>query len=73
MKNIGLFDMERKFHRLSNGRFATREMAYAEHQNTENKRLRFELEKYKRMYLAIVKDNQRLRRLLYDKNKGTND
>lgn len=73
MKQLELFEVHKKFHRLSNGRFATEEMAYAEQQNVENKRLRFELEKYKRMYLAIVKDNQRLRRMLYDKNKGIND
>lgn len=65
MKQLELFHMERPVHRLNNGRFATKEMAYADKQNVENKRLKFELEKYKRMYLAVVKENSRLKNELY--------
>lgn len=65
MKQLGLFKTERPVHRLNNGRFATKEMAYADKQNVENKRLKFEVEKYKRMYLAVVKENSRLKNELY--------
>ena len=34
-------------------------------QNDENKRLKLEVEKYKRMYLAVVKENTRLKNELY--------
>lgn len=43
--------------RRSNGQFATREMAYADKQAEENRRLRYEVEKYRRMYLSVAKDN----------------
>lgn len=65
MKQLGLFKTERPVHRLNNGRFATKEMAYADKQNVENKRLKFEVEKYKRMYLAVVKENTRLKEMIY--------
>lgn len=61
MKQLELFHMERPVYRLRNGRYATKDMAYADKQNAENQRLRLEVEKYKRMYLAVVKENRRLK------------
>lgn len=61
MKQLELFTMERPIHRLRNGRYATMEQAYFDKQIEENKRLKFEVEKYKRMYLAMVKENIRLK------------
>lgn len=61
MKQLELFQMERPVYRFRNGRYATREMAYADKQESENKRLRMEVEKYRRMYLAVVKENIRLK------------
>lgn len=61
MKQLELFTMERQVYRLRNGRYATREQAYFDKQIEENKRLKFEVEKYKRMYLAMVKENIRLK------------
>lgn len=58
--------MERPVYRLRNGRYATKEMAYADKQNSENQRLKMEVEKYKRMYLAVVKENTRLKEMIYD-------
>ena len=49
-------------YRRSNGQFATREMAYADKQAKDNKRLLFDVEKYKRMYLSVVKENGELKR-----------
>lgn len=66
MKQLELFKMERPVYRLRNGRYATREMAYADKQMFENQRLRLEVEKYKRMYLAVVKENSRLKSMIYD-------
>lgn len=66
MKQLELFKMERPVYRLRNGRFATKEMAYADKQMVENKRLKMEVEKYKRMYLAVVKENSRLKSMIYD-------
>jgi cell shape-determining protein MreC len=60
MKQLTFFEMERPVYRLRNGRYATKEMAYADKQNSENQRLKLEVEKYKRMYLAVVKENKRL-------------
>jgi hypothetical protein len=57
-----LFKEQKQTYRRSNGQFATREMAYADKQATDNKRLSFEVEKYKRMYLAVVKENSVLKR-----------
>jgi hypothetical protein len=57
--------MERPVYRLRNGRYATKEMAYADKQNGENQRLKLEVEKYKRMYLAVVKENTRLKEMIY--------
>lgn len=65
MKQLELFKMERPVYRLRNGRFATKEMAYADKQMVENQRLRLEVEKYKRMYLAVVKENSRLKNEIY--------
>lgn len=39
-------------------------MAYADKQAKDNKRLLFDVEKYKRMYLAVVKENSKLKRKL---------
>lgn len=72
MKQLELFHMERPVHRLNNGRFATKEMAYADKQNVENKRLKFEVEKYKRMYLAVVKENVKIKREIYESKKSKN-
>lgn len=54
--------VEKTTYRRSNGRFATKEMAYADKMANDNKRLSFEVEKYKRMYLAVVKENSKLKR-----------
>lgn len=67
MKQLELFHMERPVYRLRNGRYATKEMSYADKQESENKRLKFEVEKYKRMYLALVKENIKLKEQLNDK------
>lgn len=50
---------------MRNGRYATKEMAYADKQNGENQRLKLEVEKYKRMYLSVVKENTRLKEMIY--------
>ena len=65
MKQLELFKIERPVYRLRNGRYATKEMAYADKQMVENKRLKMEVEKYKRMYLSVVKENSRLKNKLY--------
>ena len=64
MKQLTFFKLERPVYRLRNGRYATKEMAYADKQNVENQRLKMEVEKYKRMYLAVVKENTRLKEQL---------
>ena len=66
MKQLELFKMERPVYRLRNGRYATKEMAYADKQMVENQRLKMEVEKYKRMYLAVVRENSRLKSMIYD-------
>lgn len=66
MKQLTFFEMERPVYRLRNGHYATKEMAYADKQNSENQRLKMEVEKYKRMYLAVVKENTRLKEMIYD-------
>lgn len=65
MKQLTFFKPERPIYRLRNGRYATKEMAYADKQNVENQRLKFEVEKYRRMYLAVVKENTRLKEMIY--------
>ena len=65
MEQLTFFKMERPVYRLRNGRYATKEMAYADKQNGENQRLKFEVEKYRRMYLAVVKENVRLKEMIY--------
>lgn len=62
MKQLQFENDVKRYERLSNGRFATKEMAYADKQNVENKRLRIEVEKYKRMYLVVAKENSDLKR-----------
>ena len=62
MKQLELFKMERPVYRLRNGRYATKEMAYVDKQMVENQLLRMEVEKYKRMYLAVVKENVKIKR-----------
>lgn len=64
MKQLTFFEMERPVYRLRNGRYATKEMAYADKQNGENQRLKLEVEKYKRMYLAVVKENIKLKSVI---------
>ena len=65
MKQLSFFELERPVYRLRNGRYATKEMAYADKQNVDNQRLKLEVEKYKRMYLAVVKENIRLKEMIY--------
>lgn len=65
MKQLTFFNMERPVYRLRNGRYATKEMAYADKQMVENQRLKLEVEKYRRMYLAVVKENTRLKEMIY--------
>ena len=65
MKQLTFFKMERPVYRLRNGRYATKEMAYADKQNGDNQRLRLEVERYRRMYLAVVKENTRLKEMIY--------
>ena len=65
MKQLTFFEIKRPIYRLRNGRYATKEMAYADKQNSENQRLKLEVEKYRRMYLAVVKENTRLKNELY--------
>ncbi len=65
MQQLTFFKIERPVYRLRNGRYATKEMAYADKQNGDNQRLKLEVEKYKRMYLALVKENSRLKNELY--------
>lgn len=67
MKQLSLFKAEQPVYRLRNGRYATKEMSYADRQESENKRLKFEVEKYRRMYLALVKENIKLKEQLNDK------
>lgn len=55
MQQLTFFKIDRPIYRLSNGRFASKEMSYADKQNQENRRLKLEVEKYKIMYLAVVK------------------
>ena len=42
--------------------FCDQRMAYADKQSNDNKKLSFEVEKYKRMCLAVVKENGELKR-----------
>lgn len=65
MKQLTFFEIKRPVYRLRNGRYATKEMAYADKQNGDNQRLKLEVEKYKRMYLAVVKENTRLKGMIY--------
>ena len=65
MKQLTFFEIKRPVYRLRNGRYATKEMAYADKQNGENQRLKLEVEKYRRMYLAVVKENTRFKNELY--------
>jgi hypothetical protein len=64
MKQLN-FKVERPIYRLCNGRFASKEMSDIDKTRVENKRLKLEVEKYKRMYLAVVKENTRLKNELY--------
>ena len=66
MQQLTFLKMERPVYRLRNGRYATKKMAHADRQNIENQRLKMEVEKYKRMYLAVVKENTRLKEMIYD-------
>ena len=65
MKQLTFFEIKRPVYRLRNGRYAPKDMAYADKQNGENQRLKLEVEKYKRMYLAVVKENTRLKEMIY--------
>ena len=64
MKQLVLFKTGKPVYRLRNGRYATKEMAYADKQNGENQRLKLEVEKYRRMYLAVVKENVKLKSVI---------
>jgi hypothetical protein len=50
--------------RRSNGRYCTKEQYAQDRVHNENKRLRYERDKYYRMYLAVANDNVRLERKL---------
>jgi hypothetical protein len=65
MRQLTFFEIKRPIYRLSNGRFASKEMSDIDKTRVENKRLKLEVEKYKRMYLAVVKENTRLKNELY--------
>ena len=65
MKQLAFFKPERHIYRLSNGRFASKEMSDIDKTRIENRRLKLEVEKYKRMYLAVVKENTRLKEMIY--------
>ena len=45
MKQLTFFEIKRPVYRLRNGRYATKEMAYADKQNGENERLKLDVEK----------------------------
>jgi cell shape-determining protein MreC len=64
MKQLN-FKVERPIYRLSNGRFASKETADFEKTKIENKRLKLEVEKYRRMYISVVKEYERLRKMIY--------
>jgi len=48
--------------RDTRGRFCTKEKALYERTLSENARLRYECEKYRRAYIAVSQDNSRLTR-----------
>lgn len=50
-----LFKETKTTYRLSNGQFATKEMAFADKTAQENAILRYDVEKYKRAYLTTAK------------------
>lgn len=56
-----LFELPKIVHRRKNGQYATKEMAYADKVAEENKYLRNESEKYRRMALSLEKENRRLK------------
>lgn len=56
-----LFEDQKIVHRRRNGQFATKEVAYADKVAEENKYLRNESEKYRRMALSLEKENRRLK------------
>ena len=56
-----LFEDQKIVHRRRNGQFATKEMAYADKVAEENKYLRNESEKCRRMALSLEKENRRLK------------
>lgn len=63
MKQLN-FKVERPIYRLCNGRFASKEMSDIDKTRIENKRLKLEVEKYRRMYLAVVKENVKLKSVI---------
>lgn len=56
-----LFGEQKVVHRRRNGQFATKDVAYADKVAEENKYLRNESEKYRRMALSLEKENRRLK------------
>jgi hypothetical protein len=56
-----LFEEQKVVHRRRNGQFATKDVAYADKVAEENKYLRNESEKYRRMALSLEKENRRLK------------
>ena len=56
-----LFELPKIVHRRKNGQYATKEVAYADKVAEENKYLRNESEKYRRMALSLEKENRRLK------------
>lgn len=64
MEELSLFAEAPKIYRRSNGRFATKDQADTDRQRTENKSLKMEVEKLRRMYLAASKRASRLERII---------
>jgi hypothetical protein len=56
-----LFELPKVVHRRKNGQFATKEMAMVDRVTEENKYLRNESEKYRRMALSLEKENRKLK------------
>ena len=52
---------DKQVYRRRNGQFATKDVAYADKVAEENKYLRNESEKYRRMALSLEKENRRLK------------
>lgn len=56
-----LFELPKVVYRRKNGQYATKEMAMVDKVTEENKYLRNESEKYRRMALALSNENAKLK------------